>query len=456
VRLLTLNRVVLVCAVRRLRRTAARAPVLAAGLMVLAFLAPYLLVRGGDRAGAAAASFVQDPRSARALLLPLLFAAAGAGATLTLLTPGERELDPQLRAAPLPRWKLVLATTIVPLALAALAVAALLLLAAVPFAAHLPAGRIAVPAALAGCAAACALGAALAEAALAASRRALHAALGLAGPAVAAAADPLEPIARAALAPAAVPDAVFRAGLVWLVASVVWLVLVVNRPPPRNVATRRPLVPLPARPAGAWFVTALARYGRRGELRHAGLAGVVFGCLAAALIGTSSTGGSALVLGSMTALLGACAFPLAQHGLDLRARWLWFSARGTGGVAPAAGAVAAAALAAATVAVGAVPVAVATDVAGESLGGVAVAVGAGIGVALVAGAVLPWRGDRLSDQLSSFGVFVGLSLCSSFAVGAIAEPALAVLPDPLFAAAVLVATFGIAVVLATRSFRRLE
>jgi hypothetical protein len=451
-----LIRVVLVCALRRLRRAAASVPLLAAALVLLALVAPYLLVRGGGRAGAAAAAFVHDPRSARALLVPLLFAAAGAGATLTLLTPGERELDPQLRAAPIARWRLVVATTVVPLGLVSLAVATLVVAAAVPFAAHLPGGRLAALAALAACAAACAVGAALAEAALAASRRALHAALGLAAPAIAAAVDPLEAVAHAALVPSAAPGAAIRAGLVWLVASAVWLVLVVNRPPPRHGSGRRPLLRVPARPVVAWHATALVRYARRSELRQAALAGVLFGCLGAALIGAGSTGGSALVLGSLTALLGGCAFPLAQHGLDLCARWLWLSSRGSAGGAPAAGAAAAALLAAATVAAVAVPVAVATTANGEAVGGVAVAAAAGIAVALVAGAVLPWRGDRLSDQLSSFGVFAGLSLCLSFAVGAVAESALAVLPDALFAAGILVATFGTALLLAAGSFRRLE
>lgn len=453
---LTLVEAFSLCAVRRLRGALARAPLLAVGAALLAVAAPFLLVRGGDRAGSAAASFVVDPATARLLVLPLLVGAAAAGAVVALLVPDGSGLDPQLRAAPVTRVRLLAAAAFAPVAGVSVVMAAFLLLTAFPLAAHLPGGRGAAVVVLAATGAACAAGAALAEAAVAAARGAPQATLGAVVPAAAVASAPLDPVARALVDSSAVGGAVVRGSSLWLVASATWAVLLLLRPPPPPARTMRPLLPVPRGPALAWFATALARYARRAELRRAGAAGIAFGALGAGLTSASgSSGSTVLVLAATTALVGACAFPLAQHGLDLRARWIWLAARGCAGAAPGAGGAAAAVLAASVVATAALGALLLTGGA-DTIAGVAVVTCLATALALLAGVMLPWRGDRLSDQLAAFGLLAGLGLCVSFAAGAAAGPLLEVVPEPVFAAIVLAAPLAAALFLSVRSFGRLD
>ena len=81
----------------------------------------------------------------------------------------------------------------------------------------------------------------------------------------------------------------------------------------------------------------------------------------------------------------------------------------------------------------------------NAAGVVAALVVAGSAVALTAGAVVPWGGTGLGDQLSSFAAFAAFAVVTSFAIGLTAPRLVALgLPDPV---AVLVVC-GVAIALA--------
>jgi hypothetical protein len=280
-------------------------------------------------------------------------------------------------------------------------------------------------------------GAVVAEAALGAGRgqhrRALAVvvgALGWLGVGLVLGAAPLGPLAI-------VPSALRGAGSPWLglgvssgvgiVLAASWVVLAATRAAPRSCrqATGRShprRLPLP--------IAAAVLLARRGDLRLAILGATVFGLAGAALAAASDAPPPApFLLGTTTALLGSLLCPLVVGGALDDGRWLWRSAPARNGAIPRSFALASTAAAALPVAVvGGVALA-ASGGSAEILGSVGALVVVGSGVALLAGAMLPWRSTGAGDQMTTIAAFAAIAIAASLVVGLVA-PRLVALGTP--------------------------
>jgi hypothetical protein len=357
------------CLWRRVDTAFAAAPLIVGAAMVCAAGLPALAFWGGTHA--APTLRAADPT---VLALGAGVVAALVGAMLTLLAPGRSALGTQLEAAPVPRTTAFVGLTLLPPAVAL----ALLGLPVALFA--FPAGARATPLVLARLLGAAAAGGAGAEAALAFGRRSLR------GVPVAAA------LALLVLA--------WQSVLVVPFAVALWIGAMALRPDERPL---RATVRVVGR--GLLGTTAL-RYARRRELHRQAAAACVLavaGAAALRLIGVPNQ--VAVSFAGATALLGAAVVPLAAPGIDRSTEWLWRSvprrrpqlAAVHGVVAVALGLCVATTGVAASIAVAPVsPTAV-----------LPLAVGAAVvlGAALLAGSVVPWRSDRLADQLGAYAAF---------------------------------------------------
>jgi hypothetical protein len=389
----------------------------AVGLPVGAFAAGRRLSRPFDVA-------VTDPVVGRSLALGLAATGLVAGIALALLTPGPAALGRQLAAAPVSRSTLVLATSLAPVGFAASVAAVPALLFSVPLA-----GARAAPALLA-LAAAVSVGAAAAEGGriLAGGDLAGLASLGGAGvawvlPALAweegAEAGPL-----AAFAVSLPHGAVALPSLCSAVAAgagiALWLAAAVRRRPPRIKGIPSPVVvPVPHTARAAVAATILKRIGRRSEVR-AHLVGTTALTVAAtyALAFALHVRGEALLgFGAGLALTAVAVLPSVALGLLREQSWLVASApsaqRGSAAAAGAAGMLAGAVLLAA-VAVLAAPVARGDAGTLLQLESAAAFV---LGCGAIAGALVPWRGDRVLQQLAAYGALLGVVLVLWLAVG---------------------------------------
>jgi hypothetical protein len=206
--------------------------------------------------------------------------------------------------------------------------------------------------------------------------------------------------------------------IAWLVAAGV---------PPRRACRRRARersgLLLPRRAGACAFEAARRVLWRRGEMRAAAAAGLALG-LAGAVAGLLLDAPPALVLAQAAAapiLAGALA-PVAAAGLARRGGHVWSIApAGTWrpAVAWSAAALLLHALLVAVVVGACVPLAGASagDAAG-ALQGAALAGTAG----LLAGAVVPWQGDRLGDQLVSLAAFGCAAVLAGGLAAAAASP----------------------------------
>ncbi|HWG56974.1 MAG TPA: hypothetical protein VNT58_10680 [Gaiellaceae bacterium] len=410
----------------------------------------------GRSVGRLAGGVVLEPGAATMLIAPSALGAAAAGAAAVLAAPHVDALDPQLRAAPISRRRLVLAAVVVPLVAAAALVAPVVVVASVALARELPGGWSAGLALAATLAAAAACGAALAEAAVGSRRHPLAALTAAAG--IGAALVPLDPLGAAAAAlvgSRGAGEATARAAAAAAPAAAAWLLLVARRPDAPARGRRRAAVSVPSAPALAWLVTALVRATRPAEARRAACAALVFGYLGVvggAALAVALSG--ALLLGATTTLLVASIVPLAQPARETEARWVWLVAHRSPGAAPAAAGFAALAVAVALVAAVAVPGVVVGPATEDALRPLAVATAALAGLALAVGSLLRWRGDRAADQLASLAALAAAALALSLLVGAVSEPALRVLPEPAFAALVAVAPLAAGAALLHHTFRR--
>ena len=357
------------CAWRRVEAAFAAAPLVVGTAVLLAAALPAIAFWGGTRA--APALRAADPS---VLALGAGLAAALAGALLTLLASGRRALGRQLEAAPVSR-----ATAFVGLRLLPPASALALLGLPVALFAASAAGR-ALPLVLARLLGAAAVGGAGAEVALAFGRRSLRG----------------FPVG-AALALLALER---KSVLVVPFALALWLGAAAWRPDERPVRAT-------VRVVGRGLLgTAALRYVRRRELRRQAAAACVLAVAGAAALRVIGAPNQIAVLSAgSTALLGAAVVPLAAPGIDRCTGWLWNSAPRRG--------VQLAALH------GSVALALGLAVAGLGVGGsLAVApvspvialplvVGAAVmlGAALLAGSLVPWRSDRLADQLGAYAAF---------------------------------------------------
>lgn len=357
------------CVWRRVDTAFVAAPLVVGAAALAVAALPALALWAGERAAPALRS--ADPS---VLALGAGLAAALAGAVLTLLAPGRQALGTQLEAAPVPR-----ATAFVGLTLAPPAVAlALLGLPVALFGA--PAAGRAMPLVLARLLGAIAIGGAGAETALAFGRRSVRAV----------------PVA------AALAFLVFawQSLIIVPLAVALWIGAIALRPDERPV---RATVRVVGR--GVLGTTAL-RYGRRRELRRQVAAACVLAVAGAATLRVTGVPSQVAVsFAGATALLGAAVVPLAAPGIDRRAEWLWRSAPRRrsqlavlhGGVGLTLGLAVAVIGIAASFAAAPVSPSVALP-----LGVAAVVV---LGAALLAGSLVPWRSDRLTDQLGAYAAF---------------------------------------------------
>ncbi len=234
-----------------------------------------------------------------------------------------------------------------------------------------------------------------------------------------------------------------------------WLELAVRRPERVAVARASRRCRVLGPPAAALPLAATVLLARRRDLRLALLAAVGFGLAGVALAkraGVPAPG--PLHLGAGSTLLGAALAPLVVGGVLASGRWAWACAPRPRllpcvALAAAAHAVLVAALApvlaGAALASGAPPHAVA------ELALVAVGLGA---AAVLAGAVVPWRGATMGDQVASFAAFAACAGAFSVAAGA-AGPRLvdAGVPDTAAAACLLAACTGVSLGAVTRRLR---
>lgn len=439
----------LVCLGRRLRAALEHGPGVTLAVAVAALAAPFVLVLGGRSLGAALGPGL-DADAARGLVTGLGLAAVAGGAAVALAAPGAAGLGPQLRAAPVGRRDVVLALTLLPVALGAVPAAVAVLALLVPVAAAAPGGAdAAVPLVLA-LAAAGAAGAAAAESLLAACRGAAAGVLGIAAVALiwlATGGFALGPLAAAAGSLSGSRGTVAAAGpaaFVLLALGLEWLVLAGRRPPERPVSRPRVLVRVPRRPLLAVAALSAKRLVRRRELRRSVGATLV---LAAAGATAAAAGGSpaaaTAVIAAGTASLGASLLPLAEPGLARPARWLVAAAPVSRAGAAAVGGATAAALAIAATLVVTVPFAVTVPAELPKLALLALVTAC---AALAAGSAVPWQGARLADQLASLAAFAGALTAVSVLGGAAGRAVALGLPDVV--AATLFALVWLAVALA--------
>ena len=306
--------------------------------------------------------------------------------------------------------------------------------------------------------AAAAAGAAAAESLLAAARGNAAGALGIATVAgiwLATggwALGPLDAAAAALGGSRSLTASGVTAALVLVALGCTWLLLAVRRPAERPVSRPHVLVPVPRRPLPAVAALSAKRLLRRRELRRSIGATLLLAAVGAAAAWASGAPPAAYaVLAAGTASLGAALLPLAEPGLARPARWLVGTAPVSRDGAAAVGGSTAAMLAVAATLVVTLPFAVAVPAELPKLALLALVTAC---AGLAAGAAVPWRGERLADQIASFAAFAGALTAISVLGGAAGRAAALGLPDAIAAAGLALVCVGAglgAVVLAGRS-----
>lgn len=423
----TLSRAVCIAALRSARGVLAANPLLALLAAVAAAGVPVAAVLGGRRLAAGFRAEMVDVAFARGIALGLGATSVAAGVAAALLAPAADATARQLEAAPVSRLRLVLAATVVPTAIvtAFLAVPALLFAATLGGAAG-PALALALPAC-------CALGAASAEgarivgrgeprgSAIVAAVVALWLFTGLA------AGQGVELGPTGVLVPALQGRHRIAAtcvlALVAAIGTALWLTACVWRRPSRARSFRlRAVLPVPRHAFAAVVSVTAKRLGRHGGLRAHSAATLALPTAAAVALRLGlGVGGVPLVAFSVA--LGATAaaiVPSAALGLTDDARWLMGTAPQrrpvVKGAVALAGVVCAATLVAAD-ALAIAPVARADVHAYLQLeGGVAFV----LGCSAAAAALVPWRPDRVVQQLAAYGAIVGVALAAWLVLGRLA------------------------------------
>ena len=420
----------------------------------------------GARSRSVLQPVLDDPALARLLALAPGVAGATAGAALCLTASGRHSLGPQLAALPVGARTALVATVVVPASAALVLALPAALAFAVAFGSASPGGATAGLGFVAGALAGATAGAVAAESILqagAGARLRSVVCLLLVAAAWAAAGSLHEAPLVGPLAPAGSAlsgHGHALAALAGVLAAAIlggaaWLELAVRRPERVAVArasrSRRVLGP----PAAALPLAATVLLARRRDLRLALLAAVGFGLAGVALAkraGVPAPG--PLHLGAGSTLLGAALAPLVVGGVLASGRWAWACAprpRLLPCVALAAAAHAVLVAALAPVLVGAALASGAPPHAVAELALVSVGLGA---AAVLAGALVPWRGATMGDQVASFATFAACAGAFSVAAGA-AGPRLvaAGMPDAAAAACLLAACTGVSLGAVTRRLR---
>jgi len=444
----TLCEAVARCHLRRLRGVAASAPLPAAIVALVVVSAPVILFRLGGVVGADVAAGGGTAGVSEALVLGPLLAAAVAGAALAVAAPARSALGDQVAAGPPAAAVAVLALALVPAAAGSIVVVPSLFAACIGLARALPGGAAAGVALAAATVAAVPAGAVVAEGGIGAGRkqrrRALAVGVGVLGwlaLGLALGSAPLGPLApvAAALRDAGSPSlALGVSSAVGIGLAAAWVILAATRAEsrsPRRAAGRVGRRRLPAPLAAAVLLA------RRGDLRLATLGAAVFGLAGTALAAaTDAPPPAPFLLGTTTALLGSLLCPLVVGGVLADGRWLWRSApvqRGTIARSFTFASIVAAALP--TAFVGGVALVVSGGGA-RILGVVATLVVVGSCVALLAGALLPWRGAGAGDQMTTIAAFAAIAIAASFVVGLVAPRLVSLgVPDAVIVVALCVA-----------------
>ncbi len=438
------------CHLRRLRRAVAVAPLPAAVAATLVVLAPLALGRVGRAVGDELAGAAGSAGVAEALVLGPMLAAAAAGTALAVSYPGPSALGQQLAAGPGGETVAVLACLLVPALVGAVVVLPSLVALCVALAVELPGGALSGVALAVAVVAAVPAGAIVAEGGLAAASRRRRRPLAIgagavawAGVGVVAGAAPLGPFAVVgpALRGTASSWSALLVAVVGMVALVVaWGRLVVSRPARRS------------RPAGR--SRSLGRAGRlsepaalaalmsrRHDVRCATVAAIGFGVAGIAIATAArATAPTPFLLATTTALLGAILCPLAVCGVLLGGRWLWVGGPGDRAVLVRAASLVGFAGSLLPVAVVGVVATVASGASWSAAGTLAAFVVVGSAAGLLAGSLVPWHGEGVGDQLTTFAALAAVVVAGSLAVGLIAPRLVSMgLPDAVVAALVCVA-----------------
>lgn len=408
------------CAWRRLRPALEQNPLLALAAGASCVGIPVAAVLTGIRLEARYMELARDEIVLRSLALGIGATGLVGGAAVALLAPGLAQLGGALEAAPISRAAAAWSLTIAP----ACAGGAVLLAPLLLFATAMAGIDGIVLAAAA--ATAVVLGAAVGEALRLCGRFQPHgltlvgsaaglwaiggAALGAgwyAGPAGAIAGVHPPPRTSMLLAALALGGVVL-----WLAGCALQAT---TREPRRDVRTTN----LPEQAMPAVVVTTARRVARHRELRVQALAAVLAPvAVVAALAATLDVGGEPLLMFAVgLAITAAALLPAAAVGLGRDASWFFDtsprSARvlagaiALGGVATSLSVVAASALFAA-------PFARGEPSAYLQLEGAAAFI---LGCAAFGGAAVPWRVDRLLQQLASYGSVIAVVVCGWLAVG---------------------------------------
>ncbi len=137
-----LSRAAARCQARRLRGTAVNAPLPTAVVLGLVAIAPFVLARVGQALGEELATTVISREIANALVLGPCLAAAAVGAVIAVSSPTRWAPGQQLAAGPFDPRSAVIASLLVPAALAMVVVLPSLLSFSVAIAASFPGGSI--------------------------------------------------------------------------------------------------------------------------------------------------------------------------------------------------------------------------------------------------------------------------------------------------------------------------
>ena len=384
-----------------------------------------------------------------------------AGAALAASLPGQSALGHQIAVGPFDRVTSIVAVILVPLLVLGLVGLPSLLAACIGLATGLSVGSVAGVALAASVVVAVPAGALVAEGGIAAARGSrdrpaaiLCLALAWIGIGLVLGAAPLGPLARTAAAlddprQAWVALATSCASGIALVCA--WLLLAARRPE-RRAARSRTARSLVRGRHGAIPAAVAALLVRRSDVRFAAAGAVLFGAAGVLLSAIASAPAPvAFLLGSSTALLGAVFCPLVTCGALLDGRWLWRG--GSRHHVTVAGAAALVATIGALLPVAVVGLAatVAARPSWSPVGAVATLVAVGSAAALAAGALTPWAGSGIGDQLTTFAAFAVIAIATSLVVG-VTAPRLVALGIPDLVLAVLLSALSIG--LATRAVGR--
>jgi hypothetical protein len=401
-------------------------PLLAALVFAAVVGFPLLALAAGREATPLFDAAASDPALARAFALAGVLAATTIGFAIGALLPTRALLGPQLAPAPVARGTLFAGLTLLPALFAVTPVAAVL----AAFAAA-AAGAWGGTAVVAGAGAAAALGAAASEAFACALRRSrVGAAVMLALGATWAVAGALG--GSMALGPAAVvagalaeprPSSVAVLACVATTAVGLWAIASAARPPDRPVrgVVRLP-VHIPRRASAAVAVAAVARLARNSQMRRHVATGLLLAVVGSLVLRVLVAGASPF-FGASVALVTAAAVPLVASGLRRDAAWLL---RVTPVTPSRIAAADAAAAVAASYGVLAVVLAAASPFGVLGLGTLLMLEATAalvLGSAAASGAMLPWRGDRVLDQLASYALLGAIVAMLTFALGRAVEAA---------------------------------